>query len=116
MARATYSSPSTRLRASSPTLNSSVSIFDSPCLAATVRFDRMGGGAVYRVHAVKYAERDARRPEHFLLGDDHDVPMPMDYFVWVVEGATGTWVVDTGFGEDDAQQRRRKLLRTAAEA
>jgi glyoxylase-like metal-dependent hydrolase (beta-lactamase superfamily II) len=76
----------------------------------------MGGGAVYRVHAVKYAERDARRPEHFLMGDDHDVPMPMDYFVWVVEGAAGAWVVDTGFGEDDAVLRQRKLLRTAAEA
>ena len=29
----------------------------------------------YRVYAVKYAERDARRGEHFLGGDPHDAPM-----------------------------------------
>ena len=56
----------------------------------------------YRVFAVKYAERDARRAEHFLGGDPHDAPMPMDYFVWAVVGAERTWVVDTGFGPSDA--------------
>jgi glyoxylase-like metal-dependent hydrolase (beta-lactamase superfamily II) len=72
--------------------------------------------ASYRVFAVKYAERDAVRGEHFLGGDPHhDVSMPMDYFVWVVIGRHGTWVVDTGFGAGDAARRRRSLLRTAAE-
>jgi glyoxylase-like metal-dependent hydrolase (beta-lactamase superfamily II) len=71
---------------------------------------------VHRVYAVKYAERDARRPEHFLGGDPHDDPMPMDYFVWAVVGERATWVVDTGFDTADATARRRKLLRTAAEA
>ena len=68
-----------------------------------------------RVYAVKYAERDARRPEHFLGGDPHDVPMPMDYFVWAIVGSTKTWVVDTGFGAGDAERRKRRLVRTAAE-
>jgi len=71
---------------------------------------------VPRVYAVKYAERDARRGEHFLGGDPHDVPMPMDYFVWAVVGDDETWVVDTGFGTLDATRRNRRLLRTAAEA
>jgi glyoxylase-like metal-dependent hydrolase (beta-lactamase superfamily II) len=70
----------------------------------------------HRVFAVKYAERDARRPEHFLGGDPHDVPMPMDYFVWAVVGPERTWVVDTGFGPDDAERRGRRLVRTTAEA
>jgi glyoxylase-like metal-dependent hydrolase (beta-lactamase superfamily II) len=70
----------------------------------------------HRVFAVKYAERDARRPEHFLGGDPHDVPMPMDYFVWAVVSPERTWVVDTGFGPDDAARRGRRLVRTAAEA
>ena len=70
----------------------------------------------YRVYAVKYAERDARRPEHFLGGDPDDVPMPMDYFVWVIVGNGSTWVVDTGFGASDADRRQRRLLRSAAEA
>ncbi|HEX3087370.1 MAG TPA: MBL fold metallo-hydrolase, partial [Ilumatobacteraceae bacterium] len=69
----------------------------------------------YEVFAVKYAERDARRPEHFLGGDPHDVPMPMDYFVWAIVGRHGTIVVDTGFNTHDAELRNRRLLRTAAE-
>ena len=69
----------------------------------------------YKVFAVKYAERDARRPEHFLGGDPHDVPMPMDYFVWAIVGRDTTIVVDTGFNTLDAHNRNRRLLRTAAE-
>jgi glyoxylase-like metal-dependent hydrolase (beta-lactamase superfamily II) len=75
-----------------------------------------GAGATYRVYALKYAERDARRAEHFIGGDPHDAPMPMDYFVWAVVGDGGTWVVDTGFGEPDAERRRRRLVRSAGDA
>ena len=60
------------------------------------------------MYAVKYAEREARRPEHFLGGDPHDVPMPMDYFVWAVVGPDRTWVVDTGFDVGDAERRGRR--------
>jgi glyoxylase-like metal-dependent hydrolase (beta-lactamase superfamily II) len=70
---------------------------------------------VYEVHAIKYAERDGRRPEHFLEGDPHDAPMPMDYFVWVVRDAESTWVVDTGFGEADAARRGRRLVRSVTD-
>jgi glyoxylase-like metal-dependent hydrolase (beta-lactamase superfamily II) len=69
----------------------------------------------YEVFAVKYAERDARRPEHFLGGDPHDAPMPMDYFVWAIVNPERTVVVDTGFNSFDAETRNRRLLRTAAE-
>jgi glyoxylase-like metal-dependent hydrolase (beta-lactamase superfamily II) len=69
----------------------------------------------YEVFAVKYAERDARRQEQFQGGDPHDVPMPMDYFVWAIVGHDRTIVVDTGFDTADAQSRHRRLLRTAAE-
>jgi glyoxylase-like metal-dependent hydrolase (beta-lactamase superfamily II) len=72
--------------------------------------------ATYDVFAVKYAERDARRPEHFIGGDPHDTPMAMAYFVWVVVGKQQTFVIDTGFGEDDAALRKRRLLRSATEA
>jgi glyoxylase-like metal-dependent hydrolase (beta-lactamase superfamily II) len=69
----------------------------------------------YEVYAVKYAERDARRPEHFLGGDPHDVPMSMDYFVWAVVGRANTWVVDTGFEGLDAERRGRRLVRSVSE-
>jgi glyoxylase-like metal-dependent hydrolase (beta-lactamase superfamily II) len=71
---------------------------------------------VYEVYAVKYAERDAHRAEHFLGGDPHDTPMPMDYFVWAIVGPDKTWVVDTGFAELDAATRQRRLLRPVTDA
>ena len=70
----------------------------------------------YDVYAIKYAERDARRPEHFIGGDPHDVAMSMDYFVWAIVGDSKTFVVDTGFGTEDAVARGRRLLRRAPEA
>jgi hypothetical protein len=40
----------------------------------------------YELFALRYATRDARRGDHFIGGDPHDGPMPMDYFVWVARG------------------------------
>ena len=76
----------------------------------------MSDGETFRVYAVKYAEKDGRRSEHFLGGDPHDGPMPMDYFVWAVVGSAGTWVVDTGFTEEDSRQRQRRLVRSVPDA
>ncbi len=75
---------------------------------------------LYEVYAIKYAQRDARRPEHFIGGDPHDEPMAMDYFVWAVihrnpTGEDEVWVVDTGFDRADAEARNRQLVRPAAE-
>jgi len=70
----------------------------------------------YEVYAVKYAERDALRSEHFVGGDPHDGPMPMDYYVWALVGPARTIVVDTGFGAADAEARGRRLVRTVTEA
>jgi glyoxylase-like metal-dependent hydrolase (beta-lactamase superfamily II) len=72
--------------------------------------------ATYRAYAVKYAERDAMRSEHFIGGDPHDGPMPMDYFVWALVGRDDTWVIDTGFEELDASSRRRRLVRSVTDA
>lgn len=76
----------------------------------------------YRVYALKYAQREARRPEHFIGGDPHDEPMDMDYFVWALVPADDgpasarTWVVDTGFDRLDADRRQRHLVRPVPEA
>ena len=66
----------------------------------------------YEVYAIKYAMREARRPDHFLGGDPHDAPMPMDYFVWLVRNPERTLVVDTGFTAGVAAQRGRTWLRS----
>jgi glyoxylase-like metal-dependent hydrolase (beta-lactamase superfamily II) len=70
----------------------------------------------YRVFALKYAERVGRRSEHFLGGDPHDGPHPMDYFVWAILDAGRCWIVDTGFEHADAESRGRKILCTAGQA
>jgi glyoxylase-like metal-dependent hydrolase (beta-lactamase superfamily II) len=69
----------------------------------------------YRVFAVKYAHHERRSSENFIGGDSHDVAMPLDYFVWVVAGATRTFVVDTGFDAEQAAQRRRTITRPVAD-
>ena len=69
----------------------------------------------YEIYAIRYAMRQANRPVHFLGGDPHDTPMPMDYFIWVVRNAERTIVVDTGFAEAAAKKRGRTLLRMPAE-
>ena len=58
---------------------------------------------VHDVYAVKYAERDAVRAEHFIGGDPHDAPMPMDYFVWAVVGRTAR-----GSSTPASTRRRRR--------
>jgi glyoxylase-like metal-dependent hydrolase (beta-lactamase superfamily II) len=68
----------------------------------------------YEIHAIRFAERDGRRAEHFLGGDPHDAPMATAYYVWLIRGAGRTLLVDTGFDAAVAAKRRRRLLRTPA--
>jgi glyoxylase-like metal-dependent hydrolase (beta-lactamase superfamily II) len=71
----------------------------------------------YRVLALRYATTGPgrRRHENFVGAVDmHDAPMPMDYFVWAIEGGGRTIVVDTGFGQDAARRRSRTLLHEPA--
>ncbi len=66
----------------------------------------------YEIYAVKYATRAAKRAEHFIGGDPHDTPMPMDYFVWVIRNRDRLFVVDTGFTAEMAARRKRTFLRS----
>lgn len=69
----------------------------------------------YEVYAIRYAAREGFRRNHFIGGDPHDAPMPMDYFVWLIRDADTVFVVDTGFGPEVASKRGRQLLRTPAQ-
>jgi glyoxylase-like metal-dependent hydrolase (beta-lactamase superfamily II) len=71
---------------------------------------------VYRLLAIRYATREARAAEHFIGGDPHNGPMPMDYFVWVAIGAQRSFVIDCGFTAEVAAARRRTHLRCPVEA
>jgi glyoxylase-like metal-dependent hydrolase (beta-lactamase superfamily II) len=70
---------------------------------------------VHELFAIRYATRAARRADHFIGGDPHDGPMPMDYFVWVAVGPERSFVIDTGFTEEVAKRRGRTFLRCPIE-
>ena len=70
----------------------------------------------YEVYALKYAHHERTASQNFLGGDPHDGPMPLDYFVWLIRGAGGEFVVDTGFNAAAAARRQRRLVRPVDEA
>ncbi len=70
----------------------------------------------YALYALRYASRQARRRDHFIGGDPHDAPMPMDYFVWAAIGPERSFVIDTGFTEKVANARGRDFLRCPVES
>lgn len=72
----------------------------------------------YEVYALRYAATDPERPrrDNFLPGMDlHDGPMPLDYFVWLIRGDGRTVVVDTGFTQEAAIERKRRHLHRPAD-
>jgi glyoxylase-like metal-dependent hydrolase (beta-lactamase superfamily II) len=71
---------------------------------------------IYDLFAIRYATRKALRSNHFIGGDPHDGPMPMDYFVWVAVAPSGAFVIDTGFTAETAKKRGRTFLRCPVEA
>lgn len=75
----------------------------------------MSGDDTYEVYAVRYAHHERRSGENYIGGDPHDVPDPLDYFVWAIVGQSGAIVVDTGFDEAMARKRNRTLLKPVAE-
>ncbi len=70
----------------------------------------------YELFAIRYATRPAMRRNHFMGGDPHDGPMPMDYFVWVAISPEHSVVIDIGFTAPIAEKRGRTHLRCPVEA
>ena len=70
---------------------------------------------VHEVYAITYARVDRRSPDNFLGGDPHDVPMPLNYYVWLVVNGGRTIVVDTGFDQRGAELRRREITKPVRE-
>jgi len=76
----------------------------------------MSDPETYEVFAIRYGRYDARtRAENFIMTDDHDASMPLDYYVWAITNQNRTIVVDTGFDHKEGELRNRKLLRLPRE-
>ena len=76
----------------------------------------MSCSPTYEVFAVRYATRAERfRADNFIITDAHDVPMPIDFYIWVIRNQYRTIVVDTGFDHAEAERRGRKITRLPRE-
>jgi len=70
--------------------------------------------APYTIYAVQYAQRNTTSTELF-VGDAHNTPMKMAYFVWALTNGAQTVVVDLGFTEAVGTRRGRQFLRCPSE-
>ncbi|HSG35558.1 MAG TPA: N-acyl homoserine lactonase family protein [Sphingomonadaceae bacterium] len=73
---------------------------------------------VTRIDAIRYARHERNAAANFSEPvDDHDLPMPLDYFIWAIHRADDEppVIVDTGFGEGTAAARGRTLTRPVVE-
>lgn len=63
----------------------------------------------WRVFAIRYAHREGvAAAEVFHHATPADRPRAMAYYVWLVIGSAGTFLVDTGFGREVARRRDRE--------
>ncbi|MDP5218934.1 N-acyl homoserine lactonase family protein [Ruegeria sp. 2205SS24-7] len=64
----------------------------------------------WEIHAVKYADRNARtRADSFIIDDNHDAPHAMDYFIWVLIRGGDVLLVDTGYDTEEGTARGRPI-------
>ncbi|MFB0612040.1 N-acyl homoserine lactonase family protein [Aurantiacibacter poecillastricola] len=70
-------------------------------------------GAVTAIQAIRYARHERKAAENFTTPvDDHDLPMPLDYYVWAIHrDGHPPVIVDTGFGAAAAAARGREITR-----
>ena len=70
---------------------------------------------IHEVYAVRYASHGRRRSENYVFGDPHDEMTSIYYYVWVIKGPHGVFVVDTGFDEVAAKERARQVSHPVGE-
>lgn len=72
---------------------------------------------VTRIDAIRYARHERSAAANFVDAvDDHDLPMPLDYYVWAIHrDGHSPVIVDTGFGEQAAVARGRAITRPVAQ-
>ncbi|HZP76026.1 MAG TPA: N-acyl homoserine lactonase family protein [Pseudolabrys sp.] len=75
----------------------------------------MSADAVYEVYAIKYGRHERKMADNFIGGDPHDVPGPIDFFVWAIVGPGGPIIVDTGFDATIAAKRQRNIIKPVGE-
>ena len=54
--------------------------------------------STFEITAIRYGHHHRNAAANFIGGDEHDGPMPLDYYIWAIKGPTKTYLLDTGFG------------------
>ena len=70
---------------------------------------------VHEVYAVRYGHHDRPAHENYIGGDPQDILEPLAYFVWVIKGTNGTFIMDTGFDPAMAAKRGRVIVKPVAD-
>jgi glyoxylase-like metal-dependent hydrolase (beta-lactamase superfamily II) len=70
---------------------------------------------VYEICAVRYAHLHRTASHNFIGGDEHDGPMPLDYYVWTITGDGVCMLLDTGFDAATGSARGRQLVQPVEE-
>jgi glyoxylase-like metal-dependent hydrolase (beta-lactamase superfamily II) len=71
----------------------------------------------FELFALRYANHSGRMASDNVIGGDlHEAHSDLDYFVWVARRSDKVFVVDTGFGPEQAAARKRTLIRAPADA
>jgi glyoxylase-like metal-dependent hydrolase (beta-lactamase superfamily II) len=71
----------------------------------------------WQILALRYGAHERTARENFLVPPDpHDAPMPLDYFLWLVQAGERRILVDTGFSAETALRRGRHIMRPVAQA
>jgi len=84
----------------------------------TVNTANSDAAPVYSLHAVHYASSSGnRKASHNFMTpvDIHDLPMPLDFFVWVAVGAGRVILIDTGSERNICESRGHIYLRCPTE-
>jgi glyoxylase-like metal-dependent hydrolase (beta-lactamase superfamily II) len=64
----------------------------------------------YEICAIRYAHLERSASHNFIGGDEHDGPMPLDYYVWTIRGPGVCYLLDTGFDAATGAARGRQLV------
>lgn len=70
----------------------------------------------HEIYALRYASITRPAQANFLVQDVHDLPMRMDYFIWLIRDGERSVLVDTGFNARSGTERQRELSQPPVEA
>ena len=75
----------------------------------------MNGDDIHEVYAIRYGHHARKASANFIDGDPHDLPQPLDFYVWAIVGNFGVIILDTGFDPAMARKRQRELIKPAGD-